>query len=1135
MLTGSTRTWFLRAAGACVLVLVVLAGLFAWRAANGPVSLGFLSPQLEAMINAGLSGVRVRFDDSVVAWSQGRERAHLHFIGVRIVDDNEGIIARIPKAKVTLSGPALLQGVAMPTSIELVGVSANVVRRADGDIQLGLQVGKPPGRSNDKDAKPAADVPADVLKMMLDPGEGDALTRKLTRFSISEARLSVFDAQTRSSWIADKAALTFQRRNDGVTVSVRAPVKLQGGKTWQFSASARYTKGRSDLALEADFSSVKLSTLASNGSGLGALKGLDIPVAGNLACGMKVKGGVGRCKFWLNAGEGDLNLPALKHEPVHLREAAVTAEVDFDTGLYTLSEMTWRGNTIRGRVTGDGRIGFAPDGALQSLSANWTANDISMDAPNLFEEGFALETAIFRGAFDAATQSLRIDELRARQGSFDLSLAGALVDHPVSMGVRLAGAVKDLSIPDLKRLWPAGTVPGARDWILANIHDGAIRGATINVDLAPGAVVGERIPDEMMNIALDLAGLRVTYLPGLPDIEGVDGAAVLTGDTFRGELKSGRVGAVSLRKGSILISELHKTGAIGNIEGSFAGPTRDLLMLIDKPRLGYPSRYGIAADKAGGTASVDVVFAIPMLRDVKTEDIGIDVKAELAGIKLPINNRFALTDGTFSLALDTKGMKASGAVWINRAPVGFTWREDFTGTDPNGTQIDVSATLSEKDRVALGADLRPYLEGQARIVAQLSGRSGKINNGEVTAYLTGARLSIPQLGWAKPEDANAQLKANVTVKSADVIEVSGIELSGREMKASGRLALVGGRVTEADFSRIELGRKNDFGLVYRALPARARSVSVKGRALDVSALDESVEEDAGTPATATPSIPLGINAELGKLYLKADVSLASLRFDYADDGEHLTRFSLAASDQAMRLSGDLATGPDGLRKFNLSASDAGRLVRGVTGFRSLIGGSLKVQADLAPIAKGAKRSGAFDGRVVMSDFKIVDQPFFARLLSAGSFTGLASLLSGEGIGFSRLEQTVKGRGDLLTLSDGRASGPSIGLTLQGTYDRKSDRMDLNGTIVPVYGLNSIFEGVPLVGDILGSRDGEGIFAVTYGLKGQVDDLKVSVNPISVLAPGFLRRVFQGSKPEAAAPLPLPMPSPATPAAKPQTN
>jgi hypothetical protein len=170
-----------------------------------------------------------------------------------------------------------------------------------------------------------------------------------------------------------------------------------------------------------------------------------------------------------------------------------------------------------------------------------------------------------------------------------------------------------------------------------------------------------------------------------------------------------------------------------------------------------------------------------------------------------------------------------------------------------------------------------------------------------------------------------------------------------------------------------------------------------------------------------------------------------------------------------------------------------------------------------------RTEAAFDGRLVIEDFKIVDQPFFARLLSAGSFTGLDDLLRGEGITFTRLEQTINGRGPLLTFSDGRAAGPSIGLTMQGTYQRDAEKLDVNGTIVPLYGLNSIFEDVPLVSDILGSRDGEGIFAVTYGVKGEVDELRVAVNPISMLTPGFLRKIFQGAKPDAAAPMPLPMP------------
>ena len=80
--------------------------------------------------------------------------------------------------------------------------------------------------------------------------------------------------------------------------------------------------------------------------------------------------------------------------------------------------------------------------------------------------------------------------------------------------------------------------------------------------------------------------------------------------------------------------------------------------------------------------------------------------------------------------------------------------------------------------------------------------------------------------------------------------------------------------------------------------------------------------------------------------------------------------------------------------------------------------------------------------------------------------------------------------------------------------------------MPLYGLNSMFEDIPLLGDILTSREGEGVFGVTYGVSGQLDELKVAVNPVSVLAPGFLRKIFQmGPTPQAAAPMPTPQPMP----------
>lgn len=1124
MLGGISRKLALRIALGATGVLVVAGALFAWRIMSGG-SLGPLGPQLESMINAGLKGIQLRFDDSIIAWSEGRKFAHLQFVGVRVVDSNEGVIARVPRANITLSGPALLGGTAAPTEVELVGVSANIVRRAGGGIQLGLQVNADQSRKQTGEApENSQEVVEKVLQAMLHPSDDDTLSKYLKRFSISEARLSVFDEETRSSWVADRASLSFDRKPNGVAVSIKAPVKLANRQVWQFSASARYTNGSSAIALEAAFKPVRLSVLAANGSGLQSLKGFDIPVAGNLACGMNVSGVLGRCKFWLNAGAGELHLPALKHEPIQLKEAAVTAEIDFVTKRYAISEMSWKGNTIRGTISGDGALGLTPEGELQTLSADWSAENIFMDAPNLFDGGFSLEALKFKGVFDAPTKSLQIEQVLARKGPFELQLAGSLTDNPVSMGVKLAGTVKDLSIPDLKRLWPAGTVPGARDWIFANIHEGSIRKADINVDLLPGAIVDDRIPDEMLAVDFQLAGLKVTYLSGLPDLVGVDGTAILNGDTFRGELKSGQIGAISLKKGGILINELHKTGAVGNVSGTFTGPTRDILTLIDAPRLRYPSRYGIQADKAGGTSNVDFAFAIPMLRDLNASDIGIDVNAELLDVKLPINDKFGLTGGKFSVKLDMKGLKALGAVKINGASVGFIWNEDFTGTAKHGTHIDVTATLNETQRDVFGLQAAPYLEGRTSIVATFTGKSGKIQNATIDANLTGSRLSIPELNWAKPEDANATLKATLAMKPDDTIEISNIDATGRELRALGRVVISGGSVTEAEFKKLELGKRNDFALIYRNQPGVSASVDVRGKAIDAGGLFESDEDETPAQATKAPArTPMTIAADVASLHLQGGVSFSSVKLAYTDDGLHLTQFKLDAVDQNARLRGELTTAADGARKLRFETADAGRVVKGITGFRSLIGGDLKLTADLSPLTQGVRTEAAFDGKLLIEDFKIVDQPFFARLLSAGSFTGLDDLLRGEGITFTRLEQTIHGRGPLLTFSDGRAAGPSIGITMQGTFQRDAEKLDLNGTIVPLYGLNSIFEDIPLVSDILGSKDGEGIFAVTYGVKGQVDELRVAVNPISMLTPGFLRKIFQGEKPEAATPMPLPMP------------
>jgi len=203
----------------------------------------------------------------------------------------------------------------------------------------------------------------------------------------------------------------------------------------------------------------------------------------------------------------------------------------------------------------------------------------------------------------------------------------------------------------------------------------------------------------------------------------------------------------------------------------------------------------------------------------------------------------------------------------------------------------------------------------------------------------------------------------------------------------------------------------------------------------------------------------------------------------------------------------------GGRKVTVNASDAGLLLKGVFGLDNITGGKLTLTAKMPPI-EAATGPASYTGVLAIRDFRIENQPFFARLFSAGSLGGLLDLMRGSGIVIDRLEMPFTAKGDVIDIQDGHASGPSVGLSGDGYIDRRANRIDLRGAVAPIYGLNSMLGAIPLLGDVLVSKKGEGILGVTYEASGNLDEPKISVNPLSVLTPGIFRRIFEGKAPSA---------------------
>ena len=134
-----------------------------------------------------------------------------------------------------------------------------------------------------------------------------------------------------------------------------------------------------------------------------------------------------------------------------------------------------------------------------------------------------------------------------------------------------------------------------------------------------------------------------------------------------------------------------------------------------------------------------------------------------------------------------------------------------------------------------------------------------------------------------------------------------------------------------------------------------------------------------------------------------------------------------------------------------------------------------------------------------------------KILTLASLQGIADLLSGEGIGFSEFEMSFQNKDKLMTIEEIYAIGPAISILMEG-YIEKNKLVSLKGTLVPATTINKVIGSIPILGNILvGKKTGEGVFGVSFKIKGPPKKLETTVNPIKTLTPRFITRTLEKIK------------------------
>lgn len=884
---------------------------------------------------------------------------------------------------------------------------------------------------------------AEVMAELQDEPEPNSLTGYLSRASIVGGRVTLEDRRLGMTWQAPQANFSVRRGRAGLTGEISLAVD-QLGRPARFAARFDFDRASNTIGIGGSFAGLDVPALGLVDSSLMPLQGVDLRLQGNFTTRIGLDGRIGTTRFDLTGGPGQIAVAGAFDMPVPLQRVSM------------------------------------------------------------------------RGRLDAGGDTLVIDSAVADLGGPQLA-AQVTVAGLVSGGTPKTGAVRvsghlsagNISVASLARYWPKTAARGARNWVIENITEGVADAGEVNFALRFPGGAGE-VAIERLEGGFDASGATVHYKKPLPPIVDAAGRASFTDKEFVVDFTSGSSEGLTVQGGQTRITGLDQEDQIIEVDGIASGPLSNILTLLDHPTLGYASRLGIDPAAAGGTARAELSFVIPAERDITFDDVKMTVKGEASDVTL--GGAFFGRDvagQTLTVDLDNAGMDVAGDIVLAGAELAMTWRENFDDAEYQSRFVLNGRTTAEQ-RTELGLDLRPRFDGPVSGQVVLTRFDATRNVIDADLDLAELTIEMPELVWRKSAGEPGRARFSVDMVDGRAVMLRDLSATAGTLTAAGRLGFAadGESLETIDLDSLTFGKSRLNGVSVVFTPSRPE-ITIAGGVLDAEPMLEE-EDEAVDPASApaeedTADALLLRAALLERVILAEGRELTNVSVALDHDGSHWERILVdgqLTNGSAFSMHYELEPGTDKLTLLAL-ADDAGEALRAFDVFDNVEGGRITVTGE----ARASDPRRAVRGKAEISQFRVVRAPALARLLTIATLTGFVDLLTGEGLLFNRFTSDFTKTDGRLDVPLARAYGPSLGLTATGHIDFDSNNVDLEGTIAPAYVVNSILGNIPVIGNLLQGGQGEAMFAATYKARGSLDQPEISVNPLSALAPGFLRGLF----------------------------
>ncbi|MBY0381986.1 MAG: DUF3971 domain-containing protein [Xanthobacteraceae bacterium] len=1118
-----------------LITIFVVGGVFGlgffslWlRLGAGPISLDMVTPWLVSAIEQNLGEEHTVEIGGTQIERAGRIRVAVRVRDLVVRDRNHAIVASAPKAEVRLSGVALMLGKLRAESLRLVDAELSVRITPDGDVIVTTagttqplatarvpvkpvaRIATPPAGG----ATPSAATPAEqqvaanaapaasgLLAVM---GWLDAIGSKgldgqsLNEIGLRNGSLLVDDQQSKTKVSFDNISLSLRRPSSG---GVTMTVGEEGTKPWSLRIGVGAPEnGVRPIELALDKVPTKNLLLAAR------LKDFNYTTEG-MALSGRMKGQVGRDglptylsgEFALDKGQLiDRGTPDY---PMNIDRAEVRLDWDAARRVMVAPLQITSGAN---RLTLLAHL-EAPADSTQNWQLGLSGGTILLTDPQ-GENPVIFNRIAVRLMFDPDHRRVVMTHCDFSNG--DTAIAGsATLDYSTPEArLQLGLAATPMSASVFKNIWPILVVPEARQWVIDRISGGTLQhlDIAVNAPLHTLARGGPPIPDGGLSVDFTASNVALHPLDAMPSIHDADMQGHVSGRTVKITIGQGGVDTPAGRKltvsdVSFQIPDLVPKPAPTVVRFRVDGPVAAAAEVLQSDRLSDVST-GVPIDPntSKGNVSALVTLNMPLKNALTKEDTKYAVSVDVGGLsvdKLAMNQKVEAS--ALKVVADNDGYRVKGDVKIAGQPAMVDYHKDASGD----ADVRLATTLDDSARAKLGVDLGSSVSGAIPIKL-----SGKIANGDsdsrfgVEADLTATKIDNILPGWTKIAGKASKLTFNVVKKPQSTrFEDISIEGSGTAIKGAVEVDQNNDLIS-AIFPTFAPSEGDKASLRAERGPDGALKVTLRGDVFDGRGLVKSGMSGNATsdPKSKAKLGDIDIDAKVGAIAGFYGEAIRAVDIKFSRRNGTVRSFALSGKlGRDTPLNGSLRSRGQGRDLLFVETADAGALFRFTDTYSKMVGGQMWIAMD-APTADATPQEGLLN----VSNFVVKGESSLDNVVNGGNHNG-----NSPGIAFTRMRTEFTRETGQLRVKDGVVRGPAVGATIEGSIDYAENQVRMSGTFVPIYGLNNIFGQIPIVGLVLGGGSNEGLIGVTYEVVGTPGAPVLRVNPISAMAPGVLRKIF----------------------------